>query len=116
MPLDDLEFSISQYLDGTLADADRVALEARLAEDAQARTLLEEYRALDAGLKAMPLPAVKWDAFAAHVSAAVGRLDEPVQSYRIGTFTRARWVAAAAAVLVAAGVAFQMLRPGGGGT
>ncbi len=114
MTQDELEFSISRYLDGDLAIAERSALEARLERDPDARALLDEYRDIDANLKSMPLPGVRWDAFAAHVSAAVGELDEPVQSYKIGGgFGLRRWAAAAAAVIVGAGVAFLAMRPQG---
>ena len=112
MTRDELEFSISQYLDGTLADAERDALEVRLAGDVEARALLAEYRAIDAGLKAMPLPAVNWDAFASHVSSAVTDADASAHTYRIGGgYRMTRWLAAAAAVVVAGGVALQMLKP-----
>jgi anti-sigma factor RsiW len=39
MSTDQLEFSISQYLDGTLPADEQAALEERLATDAQAREL-----------------------------------------------------------------------------
>ena len=65
---DQLEFAISQYLDGTLPADQVVALQRRLASDAGARRLLEQYTALNAGLKAQPLPNVGWDAFARQVA------------------------------------------------
>ena len=40
MTRDELEFSISQYLDGTLGARERDALDERLATDAEARALL----------------------------------------------------------------------------
>ena len=51
MEMQDLEFSISQYLDGTLGESERVALEAKLKTDAAAEALLVEYRALDQTLR-----------------------------------------------------------------
>lgn len=80
MTPDQLEFSIAQYADGTLPPAERAALEAVLAGDADARALLAEYRALDAALKAGPaaLPAdVRWDALAGQIGDAAAKLPAP---------------------------------------
>jgi len=111
MDRDDLEFLISQYVDGTLVGGKREALEARLKLDPGARAVLSEYRALDAQLKALPRLDVRWDAFADQVSAAVADAEEPAQSYRIADYRWAnRWVAVAAAVLIAAGTAFVAIR------
>lgn len=113
MDRDDLEFLISQYVDGTLVGGKREALEARLKLDPGARAVLAEYRALDTQLKALPCPDVRWDAFADQISAAVGEAEEPAQSYRIADYRWAnRWVAVAAGVLIAAGTAFVALRNG----
>jgi anti-sigma factor RsiW len=115
---DDLEFSISQYLDGTLADEERVALERRLAEDAGARALLEEYRGLDAALRAAPpVPEIRWELLAESISAAVTESAEEraEKSYRLPAWVRlAAPLALAASLLIAAGVAFRMYsaRPG----
>src|ERR1700761_200522 len=68
---DELEFSISQYLDGTLSAPEAAALEQVLASDAAARALLDEYRQLDALIKSAPLPAVRWDALASSISSAI---------------------------------------------
>ncbi|MDB5174920.1 MAG: hypothetical protein JWN51_3693 [Phycisphaerales bacterium] len=110
----DLEFSISQYLDGTLTDAECVALERRLAEDAGARALLDEYRRLDAGLKAAPaLPEVRWELLAESISAAVAESAEEraEKSYRLPSWARvAAPLALAASLLVAAGLAIRMYR------
>jgi anti-sigma factor RsiW len=66
-----VEFAIAQYADGTLADAERPAIEARLADDPAARALRRAYEAVDAIAKQAPLPAVRWPALAAYVSGAV---------------------------------------------
>ncbi len=93
----DFEFLITQYLDGELAEQERAALEQRLAQDPAAREMLESYRKLDAAMKRnAAVPAVRWDAFANHISSALDRLGEPVQSYRIFS---ARWAAVAVAAL-----------------
>jgi anti-sigma factor RsiW len=110
MTRDELEFSISQYLDGTLAGDEEAALEARLAVDADARALLAEYRTLDAALKAAPLPAVDWDKLAAHVCGAVAREEEPATSYRIGFVRTMTRLALAACVLVGLGFGIRMLQ------
>src|SRR5258706_13819467 len=72
-----LEFSISQYLDGTLSPDEAAALEARLKDDAAARELLEEYRNLNALLKSPAgLPAIAWDELAAHLSRSVREAEQ----------------------------------------
>src|SRR3954471_7876393 len=116
MTRDELEFSISQYLDGTLAAAERDALDERLATDAEARAVLAEYEALNAAFAAAPaVPEIDWDQFAGKISAAVAREEMPAQSYKIGAWMRqpVRLPAVAASLLVAGGIAFSLLRPGG---
>jgi anti-sigma factor RsiW len=72
MTPDELEFNICQYLDGTLPDAQRTALEALLEYDAAARQLLAEHRKLDAAMKSVsPLPKLQWDRLADHLANAV---------------------------------------------
>ena len=67
---DELQFAISQYLDGTLP-ADQVdALRKRLESDPEARQLLDEYTSLDAAMKAEPLPAMRWNALAQRIAQA----------------------------------------------
>src|SRR3954470_15957884 len=103
MQRDDLEFLISQYVDGTLRGGQLEALDSRLKLDPAARAVLAEYRALDAQLKALPRPDVRWDAFAEQISAAVADAEAPAQSYRLADYRWGnRWVAVAAAVVIAA--------------
>lgn len=117
MTRDELEFSISQYLDGTLAADQHAVLEERLATDAEARALYAEYQSLQGVLTtSLPaMPEVDWDQFAARVSGAVDREVMPEQSYKIS-----RWIARApmqfamaASVLIAGAIALTLLRPGG---
>jgi anti-sigma factor RsiW len=112
MTRDELEFSISQYLDGGLAEEDQAALEALLATDAEARALLADYRRVDLALKSRPLPAVDWDALAGHICAAVAdRAEEPAVSYRIGGFRTMAALALAACVVVGIGLGIRLLQP-----
>ena len=113
MTRDELEFSISQYLDGTLAEAEEAALELRLASDADARDLLGEYRRLDRTLKAAPLPSFDYGALSDRISAAVAREDEPAQSYRLHWVRTAAALAIAACVVIAVGVGIRRLGPAG---
>ena len=112
MTHDDLEFSISQYLDGTLPPADGDALETRLGSDAAARALYAEYEALQGALASAPLPAVRWDRFAEQISAAVAREPEPAQSYKLGAWLRPARLALAASVLLAGTIALGIWRSG----
>ena len=112
MTRDELEFQISQYLDGTLAAAQATALELRLATDAEARALLDEYRRLDVALKSAPVPSINWDRFGDQVCAAVAEQEEaPAVTYRIGWYRRAATFALAASVLIAIGFGIRALRP-----
>jgi negative regulator of sigma E activity len=116
MTRDELEFSISQYLDGTLAADQHAALEERLATDAEARAMYAEYQSLQGVLTtSLPaMPEVDWDQFAARVSAAVDREEVPAQSYKINRwFSRPMKFAVAASVLVAGAIAFTVMRPPG---
>jgi len=114
MTRDELEFSISQYVDGTLVDdQQRSALEERLATDAEARALYAEYQTLQGVLTtSLPaMPEVDWDQFAARVSAAVDREEMPAQSYKISRwFSAPMKFAMAASVLVAGAIAFTVMR------
>jgi anti-sigma factor RsiW len=103
-----LEFLISQYADGSLPESERALVDLRLQTDADARALLEEYRSLDATLKAaMPLPAVNWDRLAEHLSDAVAAKRDEAQTAdvwgRIGFGVRL--AIAACVLLTAAGLA-----------
>lgn len=77
MTRDELEFAISQYLDGTLPAGDVRALEARLASDDEAKSILDEMRSLDGMLKASPaMPSIDWAKLATTISAAVHEQQE----------------------------------------
>lgn len=75
MNRDQLEFAITQYLDGTLPPERVAALEQLLQSDEQARELLAEHRRLDAILKAgrqlAAPPALDWDRIATTISDAL---------------------------------------------
>ena len=110
MTRDELEFSISQYLDGTLAAAERDALDERLATDAEARAILAEYEAVQSALAAAPLPDVRWDRLAAEISAGVAREELPADSYKLSRWFSPAKLAIAASLLVAGGIGFSILR------
>src|SRR5438105_4199164 len=75
---EELEFSISQYLDGSLSAEEIAALEARLEVDAAARELLEGHRRVNVLLKAQNgLPAIRWDRLADHLSGVIADAAEP---------------------------------------
>jgi anti-sigma factor RsiW len=112
MTRDELEFSISQYLDGTLDESLKSALEARLSGDAEARAMLEEDRALTAMIRSQPLPDVRWKKLAASIGQAI---DEHVEERvtRVSWILRASrqgYVAVAASIVLAAAIAVHFLR------
>ncbi|HEY8666251.1 MAG TPA: hypothetical protein VIL86_06285 [Tepidisphaeraceae bacterium] len=101
-----LEFSISQYADGTLPAGEIPALEARLANDSEARELADAYRRLT-GLTqaALPLPAIDWNRLAQHISSAIDEQEEQGRkNYVLPWVHSARKLAIAACVLLASGV------------
>lgn len=112
----ELEFQISQYLDGTLAGAELAALEERLATDSSTRQLLAEYRQLDLSLRSAPLPPIDFDALSDRITASVARQPEPAQSYRLPWSRAFVGFAVAASVLLAVGVGIRRLQsPAGSG-
>ena len=105
MTTDQLEFAISQYLDGNLPADEEAALVERLATDSAARELFSEYEKLNTVVKtAMPLPAVDWSSFSRQVSSAVEREEAPVKTFKLPM-----WLGSAIAVAAAFAIAFGVL-------
>src|SRR5256885_987126 len=76
------EFAISEYLDETLSNEERVSLENRIGSEAGLRAMMEEYRALDGVVKnAMPMPAVKWDVLAERLSDSIDAQSQRQRMY-----------------------------------
>lgn len=115
MTRDELEFSISQYHDGSLPPLETRAVEELLATSPQAREILAEYQRLDTVVKAAPaVPSLDWDRLHAHLSQAIAEVPDDqapaVRTYKIG-LAWTRYIGAAAAVAAAiAIVAFVTLR------
>jgi anti-sigma factor RsiW len=106
MKREELEFRISQYAGGTLPADDVAALDEILARDSEARSLLAEYRGLDAMLKReLPLPKVEWDALSASISSAVAREQIPAKTIKLWTLQTWSRVAVAAMVLMVVALA-----------
>lgn len=110
---DDLESSLMQYLDGSLPQAQRLALEKQLAQDPQLQMLLQQHRKLNDLLQApASLPEVQWDALARRIASAVAAQPPPVRSYKLQDYALPRaWVGAAAlaaCALIAATVLFHL--------
>ena len=99
-----IEFQISQYVDGTLSPAERTAVDELLAADPQARKLLADYRKLNVHLTKLNAgPSVHWDRLSEHLSAGIDRATAPVIAGRIGRFSSFTFqMRIAAAVLLAA--------------
>ena len=72
---DNLQFALSQYADGTLAETQRGAVEQLLVHDAEARQTVAEHRRLNMLLAASvrPLPSVDWPRLTQQISAAIDR-------------------------------------------
>src|SRR3954452_23858301 len=76
MTREEMEFLISQHLDGTLSHEDEAKVRQLLASSAEAGEILAEYQKLDNVLKTQNSPAVKWDMLASTISAAVDGVSE----------------------------------------
>src|SRR5215510_11501526 len=94
---DELEFLISQHLDGTLNPVEQAMLDETLATDSEARAMLAEYRGLNAIVKsALPAPDVDWDQFAARILAETAKCDVPVRHFKLRFGTVSKFAALAA--------------------
>src|SRR5262249_55671347 len=92
-------YAISQYLDGTLMPLERDAVEEQLATDAEARAILEDYRKLNAALKAsMPVPEIAWDRLAAEIGRGLENEEAPIRHYSLMSMNWVRGVAIAASL------------------
>jgi hypothetical protein len=110
--IEELEFAISQYIDGTLNPLEQALLEEVLASDPSARAMLEEYRRLDAAMKqSLPQPAVDLDLLNARISSGLSKLDAPVRHYRLfSSMAAMKIVAVAASMLILIGIVVPMMR------
>jgi anti-sigma factor RsiW len=117
-----LEFQITQYVDGTLPAGERALLERELEQNEAARGVLAEYRKLAGALGALPaVPSVDWGQLEQRISLAVAEqaaqapargVEEGEQAdrpYRLPWVRAGGWLAMAACVLIAVGVAFHLL-------
>jgi anti-sigma factor RsiW len=101
--LEQLEFAISQYLDGTLGPVETAALDERFASDPDARALLAEYQQLDAALKkSHRVPDVKWDRLTQQISESLRNEEIPARApIRLFLARSTANLAIAASVLIA---------------
>src|SRR5260221_6069758 len=77
MSPEQLEFVLTQYLDGTLPPEQVSALEQTLATDPNAQTLRDEHQRLTALLRSQSLPEMDWSDLARDLAAVVtGTVDE----------------------------------------
>jgi anti-sigma factor RsiW len=97
---EDVEFQISQYVDGTLPAPERKLVDELLQSDRGAQKVLADYQRLNGYLRSLGNgPVVRWDQFADQISHAIDQANEPpAVAGRIGFFT-ARWRIAAAVLL-----------------
>lgn len=108
MNAEQVEFLISQYADGTIAPADRVALESHLDANPDARLLVDEYRELNDLIRtaAPPVPEFDLGAMTARINAAIDEHNTSAAPIRL-TFPWQRVIGAiavAACVVLAVGL------------
>jgi anti-sigma factor RsiW len=81
MTQEQVEFLISQYIDGTISGEDEGVLRGLLETSEEARKALEEYRKLDEVMKnSMPIPEMRWEKVGEVISSAVGVSEEDEQA------------------------------------
>src|SRR4051794_7893759 len=96
---DEIEFLISQYIDGTANELDRARIEEILSTDADARAMLSEYQRLDSIVKtSLPVPEIAWDSLSMRIANETAKLDVPVKHYRLRFATVSKVAALAAMV------------------
>ncbi len=107
---EEFEYSLMEYLDGGLPSDEKTGIESRVSQDARAAATLDEYRNLDKVLspttieKSWPLPEVKWELLASHISDAVAE-ESQASRMRIGNWGRnITRIALAACLLVGVGL------------
>jgi anti-sigma factor RsiW len=95
----DLEFQVSQYVDGQLDAAATAALEVRLRDDAAARSLLAEYKQVAAFVRDnSSLPAINWNRLAESISTNIDASEEQ----RIERRFRMPWIQVAGSIAAVA--------------
>jgi len=106
-----IEFQISQYVDGTLSSAEHAAVDELLAGDPHARKILADYRRLNLQLTMMNAgPSVQWDGLCDRLSAGIDRGAAPVVAGRIGRLSSFASKLRIAAALLLAATAWMILR------
>jgi len=106
-----IEFAISQYLDGTLTEDRRAEVEGLLADDAHLRGVLEEHRSLTELLRSDRVPEVRWEGLSKSISSAMD-LELEERTRRASWWIRLRGpmsLAAAASVILVAGISLRYL-------
>ena len=102
---DELEFAISQYIDGMLGQLEQAALEEILASDKSARAMLAEYRRLNEALRTkLSQPQVDFELFSKNISDALGKAEAPVKHYRPSFTGYAKIISVAASIVIAISV------------
>jgi len=77
MPPDTVDFLLTQYLDGTLAPRDRLAVQWLLNNNPEAIARLNAYSKLDRLLGSInPMPPIQWQALSKRISAAISAITE----------------------------------------
>jgi hypothetical protein len=105
MTRDEIEFLISQYIDGTANELDRARIEEILATDADARAMLSEYQRLVSIVKSsLPVPEIAWDSLSGRIANETAKLEMPVKHYRLRFATVSKFAALAAMVTIVVGV------------
>jgi anti-sigma factor RsiW len=76
MNFQELEFLLTQYLDGSLPPEQRAAVRKILDNDPEARAMLNAYQKLDHLLRSeAPMPSIEWERLAKRISAAIAPPD-----------------------------------------
>lgn len=102
-----LEFEITQWLDGDLPDEKQAMLRRHLEQDPQAAKLMEEHQKLNDLLAKVPsLPQLDWEAMQTRISQAVGVNAKQQHAMRLPQWGQ---LAIAACALLALGLGMRLL-------
>jgi anti-sigma factor RsiW len=110
-----LEFLIAQYADGTIGELDRRIVDERLAVDAEARLMLEQYRHVDALMRnSREVPDIDFAQLRTHISELIAHEAPPV-AHPIRMHGTWSWrIAIAAGVALVVGMGLHLIPPADG--
>jgi anti-sigma factor RsiW len=111
MKREELEYLLSQFVDGTLSEFDRARVDELLSSSSEAREILGEYEKLNRALRSLPtVPDLNWTKVQTLIQGAIADADAPVRNYTLDFAIWSRRLAAVATIVIVAGLGWTLLR------